>query len=262
MLIRFRNRLPLLIAICWLGLASAFLVQLTILKVIFGLPVVLVFPGLLIVRLLNLDAESLERWTLIGVASVAVLIGSVMAASLTAAGVVADSILRVLAAITIVLYVCDLIAWRLRSRFTTENQAMAIETSGNRGTQSPVQWRSVVAWSMSASVIVASLGVAIWLSMSSDRVTSQPDFTQLSMMREGTSNVYRIEITNLEGSEAKYQLELSLPATGTTLQTVTLEAQETFQKEIFADHPGEIVARLYGGSATENGYRQVKAVIS
>lgn len=261
MLIRPGNLLLLLLAASWAGLLAAFLLQATTFKIIFGLPVVLVFPGVLVLHLLNLHPKPLERWALVGVASLAVLIGSVMVSSLTSSGITSNSILRILASVTIILCASNFIASRSRSRSMAESPTIRIETFLRRDSESSTHWRPVIAWCISGGVIAASLFGAIWLSTASERATSAPDFTQLSMIHQGDSKVYRITVINLEGSETKYQLEISLPVTGTTLQTITVEAQHTYQKDIVVDRPGEIVARLYGGSATGNGYRQVKAVI-
>jgi uncharacterized protein DUF1616 len=261
MLIRPGNRLLFLLSVCWACLLTAFLLRETALKIVFGLPVVLVFPGVLVLHLLNLHLKPLERWALVGAASLAVLIGSVMVSSLTSGGIKSSSILALLASVTVLLCVGNLVMLRSRPRSMSESPTISLAASVRPDSKPPTNWRSVVAWCISGSVIATSLCGAIWLSMTSERAISEPNFTQLSMIRQGDSKVCRIEVSNLEGSEAKYQLEISFPVTGTALQTITVKTRQTYQKDIVVDHPGEVVARLYGGSATSSGYRQVKAVI-
>jgi hypothetical protein len=262
MLTKSTNRVLLLIGICWAGLLAAFLLDAGFLKILFGVPATLFFPGLLTVKILGLRLKPLERNSLIGALSLAELIGSVLVASLGPDGISSQSVLTALGGTTAILGVIHACMPRRSAREAAGDRPAAVSTAMHRaGNESPRR-RVVGIWAATAITVVGALAGAAWLSVSSEQTASQTDFTRLSLAREGNTNLCKLEVNNLEGSAVVYQLEVSKPGEATSLQSLTLEPQQIFRRDLVVAGPGEVVVRLYGGSSTQGEYRQVKAVMS
>jgi hypothetical protein len=267
----------LFFTICWVGLVVGLLLGQPVVQALFGAPIALVLPGLLIVYLLKMTPVGLERASLIVSLSVAVLIACVLVESLTPAGIQAVRTLGLLAAVTVVLTTtaAAVAAIRSRSRHNPNDICVAdqppppepdlsgaepvVQDNGNR----PV--RAVVVWLISGAMVAGAAVGALALSAASEQTSAAPDFTQLSITRQPDPSVYRLEVVNLEGVPTQYQLQIVRPGTPRTVHDFVLQPAETFGEDISVRRPGryneQIVATLYGGSVTPLGYRQVTVTI-
>jgi hypothetical protein len=233
------------LATAWTAAAGALLLGWTPLSVVLGFPLALVVPGRLVVTLLRRTAQGLERWVLAVGSSLAVLVACVAVTTLLPGGTSSANVASTLAVATALL------------------GALAVRsTRGAPVTVGPIAFghplRLVrVSWVGTGLIVTACIAGALTVSVATEQSTYAEPLTQLSLVPGGGG--FLLEVHNLEGAETTYRLEVDLPGATRATRNLTLADRQTHTEVLQSTADGQVVVRLFGGSATALGYRQVTA---
>jgi hypothetical protein len=234
------------LVVAWAALAGALLLGWTVPSAVLGIPLTLVVPGWLVTTLLRPDARGLERWALAVGTSMALLTAGVVVASASPEGISVPNLGGSLMVATAVLG-----ALTIRS------------TSGVRFTLRLAPFwhrlRRPVVWIATGLVVAACLVTALTVSVVTEEDVYAEPFTQLSLVPGGGG--LQVQVHNLEGAETSYRMTIDLPGDTPTTRMLTLSDGQTHSAVLRPSTAGQVVVRLFGGSATPMGYRQVTAAV-
>ena len=243
------------LVIGWGGLFAAISWHLAPLQIVLGVPLTLVAPGLLALQASRLVFRRLEWWALVFACSLVLLIAAVFVAAALPSGITPTSTSAVLAGLSAVLAVLSLLARRAAPL------VLAQPVSGGAAPRPTARRRTVVAWAMACVIVAVYVTSAVLISVRTERASAEQALTQLSLTGNGGADGYVLQVHNREGERTTYRLEVTLPGSATTTQNLTLADGETYSETLRPTGIGEVVARLYGGSTSSVGYRQVETSV-
>ena len=232
------------VVMAWAALAGALLMGWTVLSAVLGIPLIFVVPGWLMTLLLRPDARGLERWTLVVGTSMALLTACVVVVSAFPEGITVPNLAGCLTVATAVL-------GGLTIRSTTGTRFILPSVAP------PDRLRRPVLWITTGLVVAVCLGTAMTVSVVTEEQVYAEPFTQLSLVPGGGG--LQLRVRNLEGAETTYRMTVELPGDASTTRTLTLSDGQTHAEVLRPATAGQVVVRLFGGSATATGFRQVAA---
>jgi hypothetical protein len=235
-----------MLSIAWAALAGALLLGWTAVSVVLGLPLALVVPGRLVVVLLRPRVRGLEGWVLGVASSLAVLVACVALASVLPGGTSSLNVAGTLAVTTALLGALAI--------YSTRGAPVIVELAA---LDQRVRPRAM--WVVTGLVVAACLAGALAVSVASEESTYAEPFTQLSLVPGGGS--LQLEVRNLEGAETTYRLEVLLPGVAPSTRELTLGAGQTYTEVLRPSAEGQAEVRLFGGSPTAPGLRQVTVAV-
>lgn len=247
----------LLSAACWSSLLAFTFLQVGWARTATGLVAVFVVPGVFLVRWVSPPLPVLERATLVVASSAAVSIVAVLIASGTGPGITPVTVLGTLGTLTGLLAVAGLV------RGAEPSPPAAAGAAGRVGRRTGPPRQVLLVWAAASIVVFGALGAALWISVDTERAADQPELTQLSLLpRPAVARSFDLAIRNMEGRSIDYRLEIATPRGKMSVQTLTLGPGESYSVAVTVAGPGEVVARLWGGTVEHGDHRQVRGFAS
>ncbi|MEV7232377.1 hypothetical protein AB0M79_36080 [Polymorphospora sp. NPDC051019] len=259
------------LALCAL-FAAGTLAGAPVLRVPAGLLLTFAVPGLLVLRLVR---ARMPRWqaATVGVAlSFAVALGAVLLLEATGTAASTAGVGWLLGGLTVALAGADLVARTIRpvpGRPAGDEPAPAAGsgpdgpapgTPPRAGAGRP--WRRYVPVAAVAVFCAAAAATAVTVSVHSERVTAAESFTQVGLVPEPSDpRSFTVSVTNREGTPVPYRLVVTAPGTEPVERTVTVPAGRTWSDRITVTTAGTLEIRVYGGTPTAAGHREVRAAV-